>query len=89
MPARFVVRPTPSVQTDLEDLPAAVQEKVLEVIKHLETSPFGPPPRIKRLKGKSAGPWRLEAWPYRGRDDIVGQTVVVYRVRHRKDIYRE
>ncbi len=89
MPARFVVRLTPSFQSDLEDLPTAVQEKVLEAIQHLETNPFGPPPKIKKLKGKSAGQWRLEVWPYRVRYDIVGQTVALYRVRHRKEIYRE
>ena len=89
MPARFVVRLTPSFQGDLEDLSAAVQEKILEAIQRLETNPFGPPPKIKKLKGQSIGQWRLEVWPYRVRYDIVGQTVVLYRVRHRKDIYRE
>jgi len=37
---------------------------------------------IKRLE-------RLEVWPYRVRYDIIGQDVALYRVRHRKDIYRE
>jgi hypothetical protein len=31
----------------------------------------------------------LEVWPYRVRYDVVEQAVVLYRVRHRKDIYRE
>lgn len=89
MPARFTVRLTPNFQRDLEALPTSVQEKVLEAIKRLETNPFGPPPKIKKLKGKGAGQWRLEVWPYRVRYDIVKQEVVLYRVRHRKDIYRE
>ena len=53
------------------------------------THPFGPPPKIKKLKGKGIGQWRLELWPYRVRDDIIKQEVILYRVRHRKDIYRE
>ena len=89
MPARFTVRLTPSFTRDLERLPLSIQDKILEAIKRLETTPFGPPPKIKKLKGKGVGQWRLEVWPYRVRYDIVGQDVVLYRVRHRKDIYRE
>jgi mRNA-degrading endonuclease RelE of RelBE toxin-antitoxin system len=89
MPPRFTVRLTPSFRRDLDDLPPAAQEKVLEALKRLETNPFGPPPRIKKLKGKGAGQWRLEVWPYRLRYDVVGSEVALYRVRHRKDIYRE
>ena len=88
MPARFAVRLTPSFQRDLGALPRPVQEKVLEAIKQLEASPFGPPPKVKKLKGKGVGQWRLEVWPYRVRYDIVRQEVVLYRVRHRKDAER-
>ena len=61
---------------------------MLKAIGVLETAPFGPPPRIKRLKGKGVGQWRLEVWPYRIRFDVEGGDVVLYRVRHRKEIYR-
>ncbi|HLF92933.1 MAG TPA: type II toxin-antitoxin system RelE/ParE family toxin [Planctomycetota bacterium] len=89
MPTRFTVRLTPSFQRDLQGLPGAAQQRVLAVIKRLEVNPFGPPPKIKKLRGKGAGQWRLEVWPYRVRYDIIGQDVALYRVRHRKDIYRE
>jgi len=89
MPARFTVRLTHSFQRDLESLPPPIQERVLEAIKRLETNPFDPPLKIKKLKGKGIGQWRLEVWPYRVRYDVVEQEVVLYRVRHRKDIYRE
>ncbi len=93
MPARFTVRLTPGFLRDLEGLPTPVQDqdkdKVLDAIRRLETNPSGPPPKIKKLKGKGIGQWRLEVWPYRVRYDIVGRDVVLYRVRHRKDIYRE
>lgn len=88
MPVRFIVQLTPSFQRDLEALPRSVQEKVLRELKRLENNPFGPPPHIKKLKGKGAGQWRLEVWPYRVRYDVAGQEVALYRVRHRKDIYR-
>jgi mRNA interferase RelE/StbE len=89
MPARFAVQITPSFRRDLAALPASVQKKVLEALGQLEESPFGPPLKVKKLKGKGIGQWRLEVWPYRVRYDIEGQSVVLYRVRHRKDIYRK
>ncbi len=89
MPARFTVRLASSFQRDLERLPIKAQQEVLEAIKRLETSPSGPSLKIKKLKGKGIGQWRLEVWPYRVRYDIVGQEVVLYRVRHRKEIYRD
>lgn len=89
MPPRFAVRLTPSFQRDLEGLPVSIQDKILGAIKRLETNPFGPPPKIKKLKGKGIGQWRLEIWPYRVRFDIIKEEVVLYRVRHRKEIYRE
>ena len=88
MPAPFTVRLTRSFRSDLERLPPQVQEKILGAIKRLEANPFGPPPKIKKLKGKGVGQWRLEVWPYRVRYDVVGQEVALYRVRHRKEIYR-
>jgi len=89
MPTRFTIRLTPSFRRDLEALPVTVQEKVLKAIKRLESSPFGPPSKIKKLKSKGVGQWRLEVWPYRVRYDVVGQDVALYRVRHRKDVYRD
>ncbi len=89
MPPRFVVRLTLSFQRDLENLPPAVQTKILQEVKRLEDNPFGPAPKIKKLKGKGVGQWRLQVWPYRVRYDIIGDDVVLFRVRHRKEIYRE
>jgi len=89
MPGRFTVLLTPTFQRDLEDLPASVQQKVLNAIKRLEIDPFGPSHKVKKLKGKGVGQWRLEVWPYRIRYDVAGREVVLYRVRHRKEIYRD
>ena len=89
MPDRFVVHLTPSFTNDLEKLPDNVQPKILAALARLETHPFGPPPKIKKLKNKGIGQYRLEVWPYRVRYDVTGHNVVLYRVRHRKDIYRE
>ena len=89
MPGRFAVLLTPSFRRDLERLPTSAQKEVLVAIKRLETNPFGPAPKIKKLKGKGVGQWRLEVWPYRVRYDVHGNEVALYRVRHRREIYRE
>ena len=89
MPGRFTVLLTPSFKRDLEELPSVAQDKVLESIKRLELNPFGPQPKIKKLKGKGIGQWSLEVWPYRVRYDVIGQGVALYRVRHREDNYRD
>lgn len=89
MSGRFAVLLTPSFQRDLKRLPVEAQEKITRAVASLEGDPFGPPPHIKKLKGKGVGQWRLEVWPYRIRYDVVGREVVLYRVRHRKEVYRD
>ena len=89
MATRFVVRLTSSFERDLAKLPTQVEAKILEALKTLESNPFGPSPKIKKLKGQGIGQWRLEIWPYRVRYDVVVKEVILYRVRHRKDIYRD
>lgn len=88
MPARFALFLSPSFRRDLEALPTSIQDKVLEALKRLEENPFGPPPKIKKLKAQGRGQWRLEIWPYRVRYDVIANEVHLYRVRHRKEIYR-
>ena len=89
MAIRFTVTLTPSFRRDLENLSRAVQNKILEALKRLESHPFGPAPAIKKLKGTGVGQWRLRVGLYRVRYDVVHRDVVLYRVRHRKDIYRD
>ena len=89
MPTSFSLILAPAFRRDLEDLPPRIHDQVLEAIKVLETNPKGPHPKIKKLKSKGFGQWRLEVWPYRVRYDVIGAEVHLYRVRHRKEIYRD
>ena len=88
MPTRFTVQITPSFRRDLEALPAGARKTILEALRQLQANPFGST-KVKKLKGKGTGRWRLEVWPYRVRYDVEGQDVVLYRVRHRMDVSRE
>ncbi len=87
MPARFTLILSPAFRRDLEHLPPRAHREVLEALQLLKTTPKGPHPKIKKLKGKGIGQWRLEVWPYRVRYDVVGHKVYLYRVRHRREIY--
>lgn len=89
MPAGFTLIFSPAFRRDVEHLPTRVQNEVLEAIKLLEVNPKGPHTKIKKLRGKGIGRWRLEVWPYRVRYDVIGSDVHLYRVRHRKEIYRD
>jgi len=88
MPGRFTVKLTPSFLRDLEELPLRDQERVMAALRRLQSEPFGPPPHVKRLKGEGVGRWRLRVGVYRVRYDVFRQDVVLYRVRHRKDVYK-
>ena len=89
MPERhFTVKLTPSFQKDLVALPRREQDKILAALAALERDPFGPSSKIKRLKGKGVGQLRLRVGVYRVRYDVIGRDVALYRVRHRKEIYR-
>jgi len=87
MPARFTLIVSPAFRRDLEHLPPRAHREVLDALQHLKITPKGPHPKIKKLKGKGIGQWRLEVWPYRVRYDVVGHAVHLYRVRHRKETY--
>jgi prevent-host-death family protein len=103
--ARFVItksgRPT-AVLIGAEDFDNMLEEldrefrKSLKVAakQHAEGVPQGATDSPRWLTCRPAllfgSPhWRLEVWPYRVRYDIIGQDVALYRVRHRKDVYRE
>jgi len=88
MNVRYTVFLSSSFQRDLDRIPLAVHNEIIIGLKQLEHNPKGPSPKIKKLKGKSVGQWRLEIWPYRVRYDVTGREVCLYRVRHRRDIYR-
>ena len=87
MPARFTLILSPAFRRDLQRLPPRAHHEVLDALKVLKTAAKGPHPKIKKLKGKGIGQWRLEVWPYRVRYDVVGREVHLYRVRHRREIY--
>lgn len=89
MAGPYTVKLTQSFVRDLEKLSRRDQESILKTLGSLGNDPFGPAPKVKKLKGKGVGQWRLRVGVYRVRYDVIREDVVLYRVRHRKEIYRD
>ena len=70
---------------DLRRLDAAMHRRVLEALERLQANPR----QGSELTEVTIGVWRLRVGDYRIRYDIEGDRVLLYRVRHRRDIYRE
>ncbi len=75
-----------SAQKSLAALPAAVQDRIIGMIRCLAASPR--PSGVKKLSGRDA--WRLRSGDYRLIYEISDAklTILVVDVGHRKDIYR-
>jgi len=70
---------------DLRRLDAQMHRRVLEVLERLQEDPF----QGQRLTNVAIGQWRIRVGDYRIRYDIEGEQVLLYRVRHRREIYRD
>lgn len=86
MPYQVLIKT--SAERDVRRLPGDVRERVASAILALQEEPR--PPGVRKLKGRDRGGWRIRVGNYRvvyGIDDNLRQ-VIVYRVRHRRDVYR-
>jgi mRNA interferase RelE/StbE len=86
MPARFEARYSQQFLSDLQKLDPPIQRRILGAIEtKLLMDPFK---YSKKLMGKTdPGRWRFRVGDYRIRFDIEGRVLLLYRVRHRREIY--
>ncbi|HEX2276564.1 MAG TPA: type II toxin-antitoxin system RelE/ParE family toxin [Candidatus Tectomicrobia bacterium] len=59
--------------------------RILSALEALQQNPY----QGSRLTDVRIGQWRIRVGDYRIRYDIEGDRILLYRVRHRRDIYRE
>jgi len=69
-------------------LPAEDRSQISEDLVALKTSPYGRPPRIKRLRGFAFPLYRLRCGTYRVLYRVDAATVTVMRAIDRKDLDR-
>ena len=77
--------PTRSFLKNLEKLDKQTKNRVSEAIQILKDNPY----RGKKLINKKFGIWRIRAGDFRIRYDIEKDSVILYIVQHRKDVYKE
>lgn len=87
MSDKYTLKSSGRFWKDLDKIERRTAERILEAI---EKKPLVDPRRhSKKLYGKEEpGKWRMRVGDYRVRYDIVGEQVFLYRVRHRREIYR-
>lgn len=75
------------VQREIDSLPATVRNRIVQAIDHLTDAPR--PPGCTKLTGHR-DEYRIRVGDYRVRYEVrdTDQSVVVLRVRHRRDVYR-
>ncbi|MEW6235594.1 MAG: type II toxin-antitoxin system RelE/ParE family toxin [Candidatus Omnitrophota bacterium] len=74
----------PKAVKDLKNLPATNQSRIFEKIEELRINLNGD---VKRLTNFSVE-YRLRVGDYRALFDVVGQTIIIYRIRHRGEAYQ-
>ena len=77
------IRITPEAEENLARLPKRIAAQIVSKLARLESGLSG---NIKRLQHATAG-YRLRSGDYRILFDIEAGTVIVQRVKHRKEAY--
>lgn len=81
---------TKKFEADFKQLPSYIKTKTDFWLNKLKINPFGPNLPIKKLKGLSNNFWRLKVdRNYRLIYSVAKNSLVLYRIRHRKEIYRK
>lgn len=73
------------LRRDLRKLDTQNHRRVLEALERLSDDPYSG----RKLRGVEIGQWRVRVGDHRIRYDIEGDQVLLYRVGHRREIYRE
>ena len=87
MASRYKIEFTHSFLRDLKPLSKEMQKRI---IQHLEgeflQNPFY---RTVKLEGLEIGKYRTRIGDYRARFDVEKDLIILRRIRHRKDIYKQ
>ena len=81
---RYDVQFKPRAVRDIERLPSRIQAQVLARIEEMSDDLKGD---VKRLTNFTPG-YRLRVGDYRVLFEVEEKTIVIYRIRHRREAYR-
>ena len=85
MPYTVIIKK--SAQKELDSIPKKLQLRIVGVIELLAVNPF--PPNAKKLQGREG--YRIRTSDYRILYNVDGDqlSVMVVRIGHRKDVYKQ
>ena len=81
---KYEVRFKPRAIKDIEGLPAPTQGRILARIEEMSDDLKGD---VKRLTNFTPE-YRLRVGDFRVLFEIEGETIIIYRIRHRREAYR-
>jgi len=81
---RYKVQFKPRAIKDIESLTSKFQSRIIKKIEEMNDNLKGD---VKQLTD-STPEFRLRVGDYRVLFEIEGETIIVYRVRHRREVYR-
>lgn len=82
----YIVRIHPRAIKDLKSIPKSERERIKNALIKLENSLT--PTGSQKLK-RTLNQWRLRVGNYRVLYEIEKEEIVIYRIRHRKEAYRQ
>lgn len=83
---RLIIRP--SANKDVKKLPKAIKQDVKTIVlQMIESETLNDKKNIKRLKGH-VNAYRIRIKEYRMGFFLEGDTIILSRILHRKDVYR-
>ncbi len=87
MSDKYTLKFSPRFWKDLDKVEKKTAQRILQAIESkLLVDPYRHGRKLSRTEGP--GKWRIRIGDYRIRYDMVGEEVFLYRVRHRREIYR-
>jgi mRNA interferase RelE/StbE len=81
------VKLTPVAADEAEQLPNVIHDRIMKIIKRLENWPAVS--GVKGLSGNLSGWYRVRTGDYRIRFRVEGDTLIVDKIGHRKDVYED
>ncbi len=81
---KFQLVPTKTFLKDLKKIDPKIKSRIAKALANLQENPF----QGKKLTAIEIGKWRTRVGNYRIRYDVEGDLILLYTIRHRKDIYK-
>lgn len=79
---------TPQFTKDLRKIPRDIHTTADAIVQLLAANPLHPDFKIKKLRNIAPAVYRVRIGHYRLIFSYTSETVILHRIRHRKDIYR-